>query len=151
MICATLFHSGHLLFTWKIRCGLKLYFDQFDRSEICAEVSFNTPRIMWTLIIKLPHTELKFQPNVKSQTSLSSLQVSCKRALSGKFRSSRPETFWKKDVLSNFAKFKVKHMCQSHLFNKVAGLRFWHRCFPVIFMKFVRPPIFIEHLWWLLQ
>ena len=33
------------------------------------------PEVMWTLAMMLPHTE------VKSQTSLSSLQVSCKRAL----------------------------------------------------------------------
>ena len=35
--------------------------------------------IMWTLIMKLPHTE------VKSQTGLSSLWVLCKRALIGSF------------------------------------------------------------------
>ena len=31
--------------------------------------------------MKLPHTEVKFYPEVKSQTGLSSLRVSCKRAL----------------------------------------------------------------------
>ena len=31
--------------------------------------------------MKLPHTEVKFYPELKSQTGLSSLQVSCKRAL----------------------------------------------------------------------
>ena len=31
--------------------------------------------------MKLPHTEVKFYPEVKSQSSLSSLRVSCKRAL----------------------------------------------------------------------
>ena len=48
-------------------------------------------------------------------------------------------------------------MCQSLFFNKVAGApaallkkRFWHRCFPVNFAKFLRTPFFIEHLWWLL-
>ena len=41
--------------------------------------------IMWTLIMKLPHTEVKFYPEVKSQTGLSSLWVSCKRALIGSF------------------------------------------------------------------
>ena len=35
---------------------------------------------MWTLIMKLPHTEVKFYPKVKSQTGLSSLRVSCKHA-----------------------------------------------------------------------
>ena len=28
--------------------------------------------------------------------------------------------------------------------------RLWHRCFPVIFAKFLRIPFFKEHLWWLL-
>ena len=32
--------------------------------------------------MKLPHTEVKFYPEVKSQTGLSSLRVSCKGALS---------------------------------------------------------------------
>ena len=29
--------------------------------------------------------------------------------------------------------------------------RLWHRCFPVISVKFLRTPFFIEHLWWLLM
>ena len=28
--------------------------------------------------------------------------------------------------------------------------RLWHRCFPVTFVKFLKTPFFIEHLWWLL-
>ena len=31
--------------------------------------------------MKLPHTDVKFYPEVKSQTGLSSLRVSCKHAL----------------------------------------------------------------------
>ena len=54
---------------------------QLDRSEICTEVSFTTAEVMRTLIMKLPHTEVKFYPEVKCQTGLSSLRVSCKRAL----------------------------------------------------------------------
>ena len=34
------------------------------------------------LTMKLPHTEVKFYPDMKSQTGLSSLRVSCKGALS---------------------------------------------------------------------
>ena len=34
------------------------------------------------------------------------------------YRSSRPEVFYKKDVLRNFAKFTEKHLCQSLFFNK---------------------------------
>ena len=77
--CATLFHYGHLLFTWKTHCGLKFHFGQFDRSEICTEVSFTTPEVMWTLIMKLPHTEVKFYPEVKFQTGLISFWGSCRR------------------------------------------------------------------------
>ena len=74
------------------------------------------------------------------------------------FRSSRPEVFCKNGVLKNFAKFTEKQLCQSIFFNKVAGLRpatflkkrFWHRCFPMIFAKFLRTLFLTEHLWWLL-
>ena len=36
-------------------------------------------------------------------------------------RSSRPEVFFKKGVLRNFAKFIGKNLCQSLFFNKIAG------------------------------
>ena len=75
-----------------------------------------------------------------------------------RLRSSRPEVFCKKSFLRNFAKFTGKQLSQSFFFNKFAGLRsatllkkkFWHRCFPVNFAKFIRTPFFTEHLWWLL-
>ena len=38
-------------------------------------------------------------------------------------RSSPPEVLCKKVVLKNFTKFTGKHLCQSLLFNKIAGLR----------------------------
>ena len=65
-----------------------------------------------------------------------------------KYRSSLPEVFGKKGVLKIFAKFTVKQLCRSLFFNKFAGLRpatLWkkilrHRCFPVIFPKFLRTP-----------
>ena len=67
-------------------------------------------------------------------------------------RSSRPEVFCKKGVLINFIKFTGKHLCQSLIFNKVAGLRFatllkkilWHRCFPVNFVKFLATPFLLS-------
>ena len=34
-----------------------------------------------------------------------------------------PQVFCKKGILRNFAKFTGKHLCQSHFFNKIAGLR----------------------------
>ena len=76
-----------------------------------------------------------------------------------KNRSSCPEVFCKKGVLRNFEKFTGKHLHQSLIFNKIAGLRsatllkkrLWHRRFPVSFAKFLRIPFLTEHLWWLLQ
>ena len=61
-------------------------------------------------------------------------------------KSSHPWCSLRKGVLRNFGKFTRKHLCQSLLFNKVAGLRLatllkkrlWHRCFPVNFRKFLR-------------
>ena len=61
-----------------------------------------------------------------------------------------PEVFCKKGVLTNFAKYRGKHLCQSLFFNNVACLRLWHRCFPVNFAKFLRTSFCIEHLRWLL-
>ena len=69
------------------------------------------------------------------------------------YRSCHRKCSMKKGVLKNFAKITRKRLCQSLYFNKVATLskkRFWHKCFPVNFVKFLRAPIFIEHFWWLL-
>ena len=73
--------------------------------------------------------------------------------------SSCPEVFNKKGFLRNFLKFTGKHLCQSLFFTKVAGQkpatltkrRLCHRCFPMDFVKFLRTPFYIEHLWWLLN
>ena len=47
-------------------------------------------------------------------------------------RSSRPKVFCKKGVLSNFAKFTGKHLCQSLFFNKLdfwqGKKRLWNTC-----------------------
>ena len=73
------------------------------------------------------------------------------------FRSSRSEMFCGKGVLKNFVKLTVKHLSQGLFFNKVAGLacnfikkRLWYMCFSVNFTKFLRAPLFTEHLRWLL-
>ena len=77
------------------------------------------------------------------------------------YRSSHRRCSMWKDVLRNFTKFTGKHLCQSHFFNKVVGLRpttllkkrllalkkrLWHNCFPVNFAKFLKPSLFTEHL-----
>ena len=66
------------------------------------------------------------------------------------FRSSHLEMFCKKSALRNFAKFTGKHLCQDLFFDKVAGLRLWHRCFSVNFVKFLRTHFLTEHVQWLL-
>ena len=75
-----------------------------------------------------------------------------------KCKSSCLDMFCRKGVLTNFEKFPGKHLCQSLLFHKVAGLRtvtllkkrFWCRWFPINFSKFLKTPSITEHLWWLL-
>ena len=52
-----------------------------------------------------------------------------------------------KGVLTNFAKFAGKILCQSLFFKKE---RLWHECFPVNFVKFLRTPFLAEHFCWLL-
>ena len=64
--------------------------------------------------------------------------------------------FCKKGVLQNYAKLAGKHLCQNLFLTKLqgSGLRpgtvfkkkLRHRCFP----KFLRTPLFIEYLQWLL-
>ena len=75
-----------------------------------------------------------------------------------KYGSSRLEVLCRKGVLRNFERFTGKHLCQSLLFNNVVGLRtatllkkrFWYRCFPVNFWKFLKTLFITEPLWWLL-
>ena len=63
-------------------------------------------------------------------------------------RCSRLRSSIMKGVLKSFAKFIGQHLRQGLSFNKVAGLRpaallkkrFWRRCFPVKFTKFLRKP-----------
>ena len=72
-------------------------------------------------------------------------------------RSSHQRCSTRKDVPKNSAKFIGKHLCQSLLFNRVAGglffnnvtdlrpvtlfkKRLWYRYFPVNFAKFLRTP-----------
>ena len=60
--------------------------------------------------------------------------------------------FCKKDAVRNFAKLTGKRLSQGLFFNKVAALspatlykkRFWQRCFPVKFAKFLRTHFLAE-------
>ena len=53
-----------------------------------------------------------------------------------KDRSTRLEVFCRKGVLRNFEKFIGKHLRTVTLLKK----RFWYRCFPVNFSKFLKTP-----------
>ena len=69
------------------------------------------------------------------------------------FKSSHWRCSVRKGVFRNFAKLTGNHLCQSLVFNKVAGLKpatllkkgLWHRCFPVNFAKLLRTPFFAKH------
>ena len=62
-----------------LQCEISLWPIWLKRNFHQSE--FHYAEVMWTLIMKLPHTEVKIYPETKSQTGLSSLWVSCKRAL----------------------------------------------------------------------
>ena len=71
-------------------------------------------------------------------------------------RNSHLEVFWRKEVLKHFAK-SGKHLRQSLLFNKVAGLmpvtlkkKVWHRCFFVNFNYLLRTTFLQNTSGWLL-
>ena len=65
-------------------------------------------------------------------------------------RSSHPWCSVRESVFRNFVKFTGKHLCQGLFFATLLKKRFWHRCFPVNFRKFLRTPFYTEHFWWLL-
>ena len=75
------------------------------------------------------------------------------------YRSNCPKVFCEKGVLSNFAKFTGKHLCQSLFLNKVTARkpaallkkRLLHRCFLANFAKFLWTPFLTENLRWLLH
>ena len=73
------------------------------------------------------------------------------------FRSSRPDAFCKNlflDISENshqntYATVSFLKQLQAESCNFIKK-SFWHSCFPVNFVKFLRTPFIIEHLWWLL-
>ena len=75
--------------------------------------------------------------------------------LSEAYKSSHQRCSVTKGVLTNFAKFTGKHLCQSLFFDKLARLnpcnfilkRLWYSCFTVNFANFLRTPSVTEHLW----
>ena len=74
------------------------------------------------------------------------------------FRSSHQRHYIKKGVLRISQNSEENTCARASFFNKVTDLRpatllkkrIWHRHFPVNFVKFLRTPFLIGHLWWLL-
>ena len=64
------------------------------------------------------------------------------------FRSNHQRCSIEKGVLENFTKFTGKHLFQVGSFIKK---RFWHRCSPVNFVKFLRTPFSQNTSRWLLK
>ena len=96
--------------------------------------------VYWAITYPEPFQTSKMEFFVKIVTSTETTP------LLRRFRSSHRRCSVKKGVLTNFAKFTGKDLCQSLFFNKIAGRRpatflkkrLWHRCFPVNFAKFLR-------------
>ena len=61
----------------------KLY---FTAGILVRLTEMTSPKVMWTLIMNLSYTEVKFYPDIKRQTGLNSIRGSCKRALGGKIK-----------------------------------------------------------------
>ena len=58
------------------------------------------------------------------------------------FKSSHRRYSVRIGLLRNFAKFTGKHLYQSLRPATLLKMRFWHRCFPVNFAKFLREPFY---------
>ena len=71
----------------------------------------------------------------------------CLEAWRKKARNNHQRCSMKNVVLQSFAKFRGKHLCQNLLFNKVAGLRLWRRCFLVNLAKFLKTPVLQNTSW----
>ena len=72
-----------------------------------------------------------------------------------KFRSSRPEVFYEKGVLRNFAKFTGKHLAAPATLLKKRLCNFIKKetlaqVFSCEFCEISKNTLFTEHLWWLL-
>ena len=126
-----------------------------DVLKICA--NFTEKHLCWSLFI---NKVACLQPASFLRRALRTpiLKSICKWLLL-KVRNSRPEVFCKKGVPRNLTKFIRKHLCRSLLSKKLLAwgpqnlirMRLWYRCqVHVNFVKFLRTPFFIEHLWWLL-
>ena len=81
------------------------------------------------------------QSNIYDGTFFLLLAVNYFHKKASSNRSSRPEVWYKIDILKTFSKLTRKHLCRSLFFNKLQALApVWYRCFPVSFTKFLKIP-----------
>ena len=112
-------------------CFLVLFFNSKQRKKISFEHTLPSLWIFFWIFFKI------FRISINIFVTEKYLKESTEMMLLSLNRSSRPDVFCKKGVLSNFAKFTGKHLCQNFFFNKVAG---WS----------AKTPFITEHLRWLL-
>ena len=91
-----------------------------EKLNIWSCLTYSSPKFYWLV------------PDTQVERERERVVQRCSR----QNRSSHQRCSIKKDVLSNFTKFKGKDLCQSLFLNKNADLR--HRCFPVNFAQFLR-------------
>ena len=142
VLILTIFHyfrflSKNLLLKWDVEL-LLYYRNHFHVKQLSFEV---VKCVMTSSILKIPMV-LKNNYTKKILYLFAILKVI--RAFVPITRSSHQKCSIEIVVLKNFTKFTGKQLCQSLFFNNVADLRpaillkrrFWHRCFPVSFVKF---------------
>ena len=93
----------------------------------------------WNQIIFFePEACLGLHLKIKSFATIEVVAKTSKDKELCNYRSSRPEVFFKKDILRNFTKFTGKHLSlrPATLLKKTL----WQRCIPVNFVKLLRTP-----------
>ena len=112
--------------------------------------------LLFTFVIFLPFGKIilivlfRFQSLAKINHVL---LVVFLRSSNSRIKNSHERYSVKNDILKNFAKFTGKHMCNCLFFNKFASLsfqpyfkkRFWYKCFPEKFAKFLRTPFLMNN------
>ena len=106
------------------------------KKQTSANVADTTFKLLLSLFLYIVYGNkqgVKIYTYVKKKKLLSLLQKVC------------PEVSYKTDVLKHFRSSRPVCLRPATLLK----MRLWRRCFPVIFVKFLRIPYFTEHLRWL--
>ena len=105
--------------------GLEIRFESinlFSTSRTLIEEMYLVILVSVSLIIYLCMNQIiSFSKSIFPVSKRTFTLSCCFKLMS--FRSSRPDVFYEKGFLKNYAKFTRKHLCWSLFLNKVAGLR----------------------------